>query len=85
MARVEWSQDVERTAFRLPRSAKTELLQAVENLRHFPEMGRLVPRGRYRGCRSLRIGAHWLLLYRVLGEERTCLLFAIRDARRRPV
>jgi plasmid stabilization system protein ParE len=85
MARVRWSSQVRRALASLPRRTLIELLRAVEKLEAFPEVGRLVEAGRYRGTRRLPLSPHYTLYYRVVGRERQVVLTAIRDARRRPV
>ena len=85
MPEVRWSPAVERATFRLPAAARAELLRMIDRLRDFPEMGQPVTEGRFRGSRRLVIQPRWLLYYRVVGRGRTCVLTALRDARRRPV
>jgi plasmid stabilization system protein ParE len=84
MAEIRWTAPVERAAFRLPALAKADLRKAVAMLRVFPESGRLVSEGRYRGKRRIPLRPHWHLYYSVSGRDRSCTLIAIRDARRRP-
>lgn len=85
MADILWSHRAERAAFRLPVSARTELLRTLALLRESPEMGALVREGRYRGYRRVFVKPYWYVYYRVAGAERDCHIGDIRDARRRPV
>ncbi|MGH2584549.1 MAG: type II toxin-antitoxin system RelE family toxin [Dehalococcoidia bacterium] len=85
MPNVEWSPRVERSLFRLPKSAQRQVLAAVERLRSFPDSGIMVREGRYRGTRRIVIRPHWDLYYRSVGSERTVILTAIRDSRRKPI
>lgn len=85
MPDVEWSPEVERAIFRLPPRSRALVLRAVATLRAFPESGRPIESGRFRGCRAVPIRPHWALYYRVIDADRTCRLTSLRDARRRPV
>ena len=85
MPEVRWSRAVERSSFRLPARARSELLSVIGLLRQSPELFAMVDEGRYRGHRRVLIGGYWWLYYRVIDPERTCELVAIRSVRRRPV
>src|SRR6266511_2973361 len=63
MADIIWSRRAERAAFRLPISARTELLRTLALLRGSPEMGPLVGEGRYRGYRRVFVKPYWYVYY----------------------
>lgn len=85
MAEIGWSPAVDRAYRRLSIPDQAHFFRAIDRLRQFPESGKMVVEGRYRGCRGVPFGEHWLLYYRVVGPERRCVLRMIRHGSQRPV